>query len=408
MLIDAGCELRGLRRRRDAHLSRRRALHGRRRARSTRWCSRRSSRRSPRCARAPRSTQIHDAAAAQRSCEGMVALGLLAGTRDELIASEAYQPYYMHRTSHWLGLDVHDVGAYTQRRRAAAARARHGASPSSPASTCAPTTRARRPALRGIGVRIEDDVLVTDDRRRGADRRHPEGPGRGRGLGAPRLAASPAAADPRSARPMADIESLLKEKRVFEPDAGVREAGELEPAQAAASTAASAARSPERFWARMAKEHVSWFAPWKKVLDWKPPFAKWFVGGKTQRLLQLPRPAPRRRARLAPQQGRDPDLGGRARRLARPHLRRAPPRGLPLRQRAEGARREEGRPRRPLHADDPRAPDRDAGLHAHRRHPQRRVRRLLGRVAARPHRRRRSEGGGHGRRRLSPRHAVGR
>ena len=40
-------------------------------------------------------------------------------------------------------------------------------------------------------------------------------------------------------------------------------------------------RSPERFWAQMAKQHVSWFAPWKKVLDWKPPFAKWFVGAKT-------------------------------------------------------------------------------------------------------------------------------
>ena len=39
-------------------------------------------------------------------------------------------------------------------------------------------------------------------------------------------------------------------------------------------------RDPERFWAKMAREHVSWFSPWKRVLDWKPPFAKWFVGGK--------------------------------------------------------------------------------------------------------------------------------
>src|SRR4029453_10430885 len=39
-------------------------------------------------------------------------------------------------------------------------------------------------------------------------------------------------------------------------------------------------RDPQRFWAKMARENVTWFKPWKKVLDWKPPFAKWFVGGK--------------------------------------------------------------------------------------------------------------------------------
>jgi acetyl-CoA synthetase len=78
---------------------------------------------------------------------------------------------------------------------------------------------------------------------------------------------------------MPDIESLLKEKRVFAPSPAFakqaswsrRKVGELRRL---------AARSPERFWAEMAKEHVSWFAPWKKVLDWKPPFARWFVGGK--------------------------------------------------------------------------------------------------------------------------------
>src|SRR5256884_762059 len=38
-------------------------------------------------------------------------------------------------------------------------------------------------------------------------------------------------------------------------------------------------RQPAKFWTREAKELV-WRAPWKKVLEWKPPFAKWFVGGK--------------------------------------------------------------------------------------------------------------------------------
>jgi acetyl-CoA synthetase len=79
---------------------------------------------------------------------------------------------------------------------------------------------------------------------------------------------------------MADIESLLREKRVFKPDAGFSKKANWNPKKANALRRL-AARSPERFWAQMAKEHVSWFKPWKKVLDWKPPFAKWFVGAQT-------------------------------------------------------------------------------------------------------------------------------
>src|SRR4051812_28460498 len=44
---------------------------------------------------------------------------------------------------------------------------------------------------------------------------------------------------------------------------------------------AAAAKDPERFWAEQAKR-LHWFAPWTKVLDWSNvPFAKWFIGGKT-------------------------------------------------------------------------------------------------------------------------------
>ena len=67
------------------------------------------------------------------------------------------------------------------------------------------------------------------------------------------------------------------------------------------------------------------------------------------------------------------------------------------------ARREEGRSRRDLPADDPRSGDRDARLRAHRRHPLGGVRRLLAGVAARPHQRRAVQGAHHRRRRLSPR-----
>jgi acetyl-CoA synthetase len=77
------------------------------------------------------------------------------------------------------------------------------------------------------------------------------------------------------------IESTLKEKRRFAPDRAFTRSANV-PGQAAYNRmAAEARKNPTRFWARQAKEHLSWFAPWKKVLDWKPPFAKWFVGAKT-------------------------------------------------------------------------------------------------------------------------------
>ncbi|HEX5067619.1 MAG TPA: acetate--CoA ligase [Myxococcota bacterium] len=78
---------------------------------------------------------------------------------------------------------------------------------------------------------------------------------------------------------MADISSLLKEKRRFPPAAAFAKAANWTPREVAAHRR-EAAKSPERFWARMAREHVSWFKPWKKVLEWKPPYAKWFLGGK--------------------------------------------------------------------------------------------------------------------------------
>ncbi|MFT4977224.1 MAG: Xaa-Pro aminopeptidase [Myxococcota bacterium] len=100
-------------------------------------------------------------AATRALTEGMVALGLLEGDVDELIATEAHKRYYMHGTSHWLGLDVHDVGAY----------ARSGASrPLEPGMVLtiepglyiAEDDTDAPEALRGVGIRIEDDILVTD------------------------------------------------------------------------------------------------------------------------------------------------------------------------------------------------------------------------------------------------------
>ncbi len=77
------------------------------------------------------------------------------------------------------------------------------------------------------------------------------------------------------------IESTLKEKRRFPPDRAFSRSANVSGQAAYKRMAAEAQRNPTRFWAQQAKEHLSWFAPWKKVLDWKPPFAKWFVGAKT-------------------------------------------------------------------------------------------------------------------------------
>ena len=78
---------------------------------------------------------------------------------------------------------------------------------------------------------------------------------------------------------MPDIESLLKEKRTFKPTREfVKQANWNK--KTVSEYRKLAARNPERFWAKMAAEHVAWFTPWKKVLTWKPPFAKWFQGGK--------------------------------------------------------------------------------------------------------------------------------
>jgi len=92
--------------------------------------------------------------------EGMVALKLLQGSVDALIADQSYRKFYMHGTSHWLGLDVHDAGAYT---RGGKARALEPGM----VITIEPGLYIARDApdvpdaLRGIGVRIEDDLAIT-------------------------------------------------------------------------------------------------------------------------------------------------------------------------------------------------------------------------------------------------------
>jgi acetyl-CoA synthetase len=75
--------------------------------------------------------------------------------------------------------------------------------------------------------------------------------------------------------PMSDIDVLLTENRSFPPPESFRQGARV----TTSAFADDAARDPEAFWAAMALE-LDWSAPWTKVLDWRPPHAKWFVGGK--------------------------------------------------------------------------------------------------------------------------------
>jgi acetyl-CoA synthetase len=80
-------------------------------------------------------------------------------------------------------------------------------------------------------------------------------------------------ADDTHANP-SEIDALLSEDRRFEPSSAFRAAANISDA----GIYARAAKDPEAFWAGFAKE-LEWFRPWDTVLEWTPPYAKWFIGG---------------------------------------------------------------------------------------------------------------------------------
>lgn len=108
------------------------------------------------------SYDAHHRAAVGVLTEGLVNLGLLKGAVNELIETKAYERFYMHKTGHWLGLDVHDVGKY---------RIQGQWRPLVPGMVVtvepglyvAPDDESVAPQWRGIGIRIEDDLLVTEN-----------------------------------------------------------------------------------------------------------------------------------------------------------------------------------------------------------------------------------------------------
>lgn len=102
---------------------------------------------------------VHEAAV-RALAEGMVELGLLTGDVDEIIRTDAYKRYYTHRTGHWLGVDVHDVGRYYvggESRRLEPGMVLT-VEPGLYVNAADPEAPDR---WKGLGVRIEDDVLVT-------------------------------------------------------------------------------------------------------------------------------------------------------------------------------------------------------------------------------------------------------
>ncbi len=111
------------------------------------------------CRRGHTFQAVHDATV-QVLTAGLVELGLLQGTVEACIASEAYKHFYMHRTSHWLGMDVHDVGRY---RLSGASRTLEPGMVLTvePGIYISPRDESVPERYRGIGIRIEDDVLVT-------------------------------------------------------------------------------------------------------------------------------------------------------------------------------------------------------------------------------------------------------
>lgn len=103
---------------------------------------------------------VHDKAI-EKLTEGLIQLGILKGYRDELIKTRAFFKYYPHGTSHWIGMDVHDVGVYYVDGKPKPLEAGMYFSVE-PGLYFDPSDPAIPEGFRGIGIRIEDDVLVTE------------------------------------------------------------------------------------------------------------------------------------------------------------------------------------------------------------------------------------------------------
>jgi Xaa-Pro aminopeptidase len=94
--------------------------------------------------------------------DGLREINLLSGSRDEIKEKQTYKRFFPHNTSHWIGMDVHDVGDYTENGKPLPLAPGMYFSVE-PGLYVDPTDEAAPAAFRGIGIRIEDDVLITVD-----------------------------------------------------------------------------------------------------------------------------------------------------------------------------------------------------------------------------------------------------
>ncbi len=76
------------------------------------------------------------------------------------------------------------------------------------------------------------------------------------------------------------IESILQEKRLFQPPAEFSQKAQVKSLEEYQALYDKAKADPQAFWAELATQELDWFQKWDAVLDWQPPFAKWFVNGK--------------------------------------------------------------------------------------------------------------------------------
>ncbi len=111
---------------------------------------------------------IHHAAVSEIT-QGLIDLRVLKGPRELLIEQERYKHYYMHRTGHWLGLDVHDISPLSVEKSSLPSPSHHRALVPGNVFTIEPgiyidarDEKAPR-KLRGIGIRLEEDVLITEN-----------------------------------------------------------------------------------------------------------------------------------------------------------------------------------------------------------------------------------------------------
>jgi Xaa-Pro aminopeptidase len=102
---------------------------------------------------------VHFAAVGEL-CLGLIELGIVSGSQQQVLESDGFKKYYMHRTSHWMGMDVHDVGAYFFEGKPRPLVAGMVLTVE-PGLYFSAEDAAVPDGLRDVGIRIEDDILVT-------------------------------------------------------------------------------------------------------------------------------------------------------------------------------------------------------------------------------------------------------